>query len=87
MQEKLKDHTVPNFKKEHPIQKWMVSKGDGCIIVQDDKEKKIKDKDYLEGFVSINELCINHDGNLALSSDPFLKPAEVAGIAIFGYTG
>ena len=51
-------------------------------------EPKIKDKDYLEGDVSINELCIDPtNGTLALSSDPELNPAGVAGIAIFGYTG
>ena len=39
MQEKLKDHTVPNYK-ENPIQKWMVSKGEGCIMLQDEQNPK-----------------------------------------------
>lgn len=85
MQEKLKDHKVPSYM-ENPIKKWMVSKTATSIIVQDAGDNKDKDKEYMEGCVSINELCLNQDGTLALSFDP-IKLGDIAGLAIFGYTG
>ena len=87
MKEKLKDHTVPT-RKENPIKKWMVSKGESSITLEDGADMKDPHREYLEGEVSINELCVDtKDGTLTLATDPDLGPASVTGIAIFGYTG
>jgi len=86
MQQKLQSHTVPTGV-EGPIKKWMISKDGKNLMVQDAQDTKDPKKEYIEGLVSINELCIDPaTDTLGLSREP-IKLDDVVGLAIFGYTG
>lgn len=66
-----------------PLEKWAVYKQepDTLVITQDPP----KDQDYLQGYISLNMLCIDEQGCLQLATSP-LTSGDIKGLAIFGYT-